>query len=274
MNNKLNEEIDQKIADCLNNKANEISAPEDMFFKIRGEILSKGVFYKMKIKFLKSRTAIVVGALCILTTITCAAATNSSCWISTTDRRNDIKEFPTSDIVKNKVNFSPKYVEKFDCGFKFDSFNYADTSDKNDEGNVVAKTKQAEFEYKRDDTKKGEFLSMSAMDISNQQFNEDIKTNNDKYPASNIVEYNGIKIYYNSVHNKCVPPKYQKTEEDIKLINEGLLEISFGSNEIEEHENQSVEWCEDGIEYCIVNQDYNDIDKDAMIQMAKTVINQ
>ena len=84
MNDKLNQDIDKKISNCLNNKAEEISASEDMFFKIRAEILkeNKGVFYNMKIRFLRARTAIIAGLICIVTTATCAAATNGSFLVS------------------------------------------------------------------------------------------------------------------------------------------------------------------------------------------------
>lgn len=227
----------------------------------------------MKLKFLKTKISIVLGALCVLTTITCSAATSNLSLVSNSNKENEIKEFPTSDIVKNEVGFLPKYAENLGDGFKFDSFNYADTSCKDDEGNVIVKTKDASFFYKRDEIKNDQFLSMNAMDISNDRLNQYINSQLDKYPKNNITEYKGIKIYYINIHRKVVPSNYQKTEEDIKLINEGLLDISFGSYyQIEEHENQAVEWCENGIDYCIVNQDYNDVDKDAMVEMAKTVI--
>ena len=135
MKDKLNQDIDKKISNCLNNKAEEISASEDMFFKIRAEILkeNKGVFYNMKIRFLRARTAIIAGLICIVTTGTCVAATNGSFWVGSSSPHNDIKVFPTSDTVKSKVEFIPKYVENFDGGFKFDTFNYSNSTLKKDE---------------------------------------------------------------------------------------------------------------------------------------------
>ena len=38
---KSNKDIDKEITEYLNNKAEEASAPDDMFFKIRGEVLRR-----------------------------------------------------------------------------------------------------------------------------------------------------------------------------------------------------------------------------------------
>ena len=63
-------------------------------------------------------------------------------------------------------------------------------------------------------------------------------------------------------------------KEEKELENKGLLQIGYGSNEIEVSQNQAVIWYEDGISYCILNSNYNDLDKEDMINMAIEVINQ
>lgn len=271
MSNKLKEDIDKKIANFLNNKSKEISAPEDMFFKIRAEILkeNKGVFYNMKIRFLRARTAIVAGLLCIVTTATCAAATSGSYWISTSSKYNAMKKLPTSETVKSSVGFLPKYVDNFEGGFKFDSFNYSNSSLKNDDGSTIIKTKDVHFDYKKDGAKKNQHLYLNATAIDQKYFDEDVnvKSNTD------MAEYKGIKIYYNSILRKVVPEGYKQTEEELRLINERRLDMAFGSDEVEEYNSQSVGWYEDGIEYSIINESYDDINRAAMIEMAKKVIN-
>jgi len=222
----------------------------------------------MKIKFLKVRTAMIAGLICIVTTAT-VAATSGSFWISSGSKNNVIKIFPSSDTVKSNVGFLPKYAEKFDGGFKFQSFNYSNSSLKNDDGSSIIKTKDAHFNYTKDGARKDQALYLNATAIDQKYFDEDenIKSN------SNISECNGIKIYYHSIQRKVVPEDYKQTEEDLKLINEGRLDMAFGSDKIEEYNSQSVMWYEDGIEYNIINKSYDDVNRDAMIQMAKTVIN-
>ncbi|WP_315081145.1 hypothetical protein [uncultured Clostridium sp.] len=272
MDKKLNESLDKKITDCLNKKSDEISAPENMFFKIRAGILdekneNRGALFNMKIRFLKAKTMIVAGLLCIATTVTCVAATGGLHWSSSSSRMNEINKFPTEDVVKDTVGYCPKYVDEFSNGFKFQSFNFSDSSLENDNGNSVLKTKDAYFYYTRSGSEKNQYLSMSATPISEEYFNKDIENKKD------ITEYDGIKIYYNSIQRKFVPEDYVQTEEDLKLIKEGLLDMAFGSDEIDECKSQSVSWYEDGIQYLILNMAYDDVDKDQMIEMAKAVIN-
>ncbi|SFC38450.1 hypothetical protein [Clostridium uliginosum] len=270
MDRKLNENIDKKITECLNNKADEISAPENMFFKIRAEILkeNKGVFFNMKIRFLKAKTMIVAGLLCIATTATCVAATNGLHYIESSSRNNMINEFPTSNVVEKTVGYLPKYVDTFKNGFKFDSFNFADSSIVNDNGDVIIKTKDAEFDYKKDGAKKDQHLSMSAEKIDKKYFDQ-----NQEESKVEMIEYNGIKVYYHNFKYKAVPEGYVKSEEDLKSTEDGTLQIGFGADEISESNMQCISWYEDGIKYLIMNTNYDDVDKNQMIEMAKTVIN-
>ena len=268
MKNKLNEDIDKKIIDCLNNKTEEISASENMFFKIRAEILKKneGGFLNMKIGRLKIRTMVIAGILCIATTITCVAATKGSYWISGSSRVNEIKQFPKADTVKNNVGYLPKYVENFKGGFKFNLLHFADSSLIRD-GKTVIKTKDSYFEYTRDGAKKNQSLFMTANAIDEEYLNEDVKYKKD------VTEYKGVKIYYNSIQRKVVPEGYKQTEEESKLIDEGALDMAFGGDEVEEYKSQSVGWYENGISYSIISEDYDDVGKDEMLEMAEAVIN-
>ncbi|MBN1040133.1 hypothetical protein DVW12_15680 [Clostridium botulinum] len=272
MGKKLNDSLDKKITECLNKKSDEISAPENMFFKIRAGILNeknenRGVLFNMKIRFLKAKTMIVAGLLCIATTVTCVAATGGLHWNSSTSRMNEINKFPTEDVVKKTVGYCPKYVDEFSNGFKFKSFNFSDSSLENDNGNSVLKTKDADFNYKRDGARKDQILSLEATPISEEYFNKGLENEKD------FIEYSGLKIYYNNFKYKAVPVDYVESEEESKLIQEGTLQIGFGADEISEFNTQSVIWYEDGIQYLIMNMAYDDVDKDQMIEMAKTVIN-
>lgn len=269
MKDKLNQDIDKKISNCLNNKTEEISVSDDMFFKIRTEILkeNKGAFYNMKLKRLKVKTAIVVGLLCIVTTATCLAVTKGYYWCYTTSGPIKMTSaFPSCDTVKSTAGFLPKYLEKFYGGFKFCSFSVYDSSLKINDDSPIIKGKEAVFWYNKDEAKKNQNLHMDTMSIEKKYIDEGKE-------KLECFEYDGIKIYYRSFQQKEVPEDYVKTEEDIKLINEGLLNIRFCSNEINEYRAQYVNWYDNGIEYTIMNCAYDDIDKNAMIEMAKTVIN-
>ena len=271
MNKNLNENIDKKIKECLIHKSENASVPENMFFKIKNEILkekdNKGVF-TMKHKLLRPKTVIIAGMLIIATTVTCVAATDRSGIFGSSSHLTETKTFPSKDKVKDSVGFTPKYVESFNNGFKFDTFNYSNKEVRDDKGAAIEKYKSADFDYKKEGSKKGQYLSMSAEKIEQKYFDENTSKN------VTSVEYNGIKIEYTSSQYKAVPEGYNPTEEEKELQDKGLLQIGYGSesDEIKVSQNQSVMWYEDGISYGIFNMDYTELSKDDMINMAKEVI--
>ncbi len=271
MDKNFDENIDQKIKEALIHKADDASMLENMFFKIRNEILkekdNKGVF-TMKHKLLKPKTFIIAGMVIIATTVTCVAATNLSGIFGSSSHLTEIRTFPSKDKVNETVGFTPKYVESFNNGFKFDTFNYVNNEVRNEKGDATEKYKSADFDYKKDGSKKGQILSMSAEKTDDKSFYGNMPKN------ASEVEYNGVKIIYTSSQYKSVPEGYKPTDEEKDLQDKGLLEIGYGSekDEIKVSQNQSVMWYEDGLSYCIINMDYTELSKDDMINMAKEVI--
>ncbi|NOW05249.1 hypothetical protein [Clostridium beijerinckii] len=271
MNRNLNENIDKKIKECLIDKSKSASVPENMFFKIRNEILKekddKGVF-SMKHKLLRPKTIIIAGMVIIATSVSVVAATNLSGIFGSTSLLTEIKTFPNKDKVKENVGFTPKYVEAFKNGFKFNTFNYSNEERRDEKGIAVEKYKTAEFDYIKEGSKKEQSLSMFAKKIDQKYFDENTSKN------VTSIEYNGVKIEYSSSQYKSVPEGYNPTEEEKELQDKGLLQIGYGSesDEIKVSQNQSVMWYEDGISYSIFNMNYTELSKDDMINMAKEVI--
>lgn len=188
------EKFDLNIKECLKNEAYKVSTSEDLFFKVRNEILIKEEKrnFNMKYKFLRPKTALIAGVICVLTTVTCVAATNLSGWYGSSSKLTEIKTFPTKEIVQDKVGFTPKYIESFGNGFKFETFNYSNNEIKNEKGDAVDKFKGADFQYAKDGAENNQYLTMSAEKID-QKYIDENKLNN--VATEN---YNGITIEYTS----------------------------------------------------------------------------
>lgn len=107
----------------------------------------------------------------------------------------EIKTFPSKDKVNETVGFTPKYVESFNNGFKFDTFNYANNEVRNEKGDATEKYKSADFDYKKDGSKKGQILAMSAEKTDDKSFYGNTSQN------ASEVEYNGVKIIYTNSLN-------------------------------------------------------------------------
>ena len=246
-----------------------VSLPDGSFNKVRTEIMKKKErgFLNMKFGFLKAKT-VLAGLLCIAAIGTVGVGASSGLiWYSSSDTRKEITEFPKENIVEKRVGFSPKYVDSFSNGFKFESFNSSTQELENDNKDTITKTRSADFRYTRDGSAENQDLNFSAEKIEEQY------ADSHKF-SEESGEYKGLKIYYYPHKYKAVPDGYKVTEEEQKMIDDGSLQVGYGdpSSEIEEHNIQSVSWYEDGIEYSIMNWNYDDLTKDQMIDMAKQVI--
>lgn len=270
MNKNFNEDLDKKITHYFDSETKNISAPENMFFKVRSEIMKKekGGFLNMKLGFFKVKTIVAAAAICILTTATCGAVSNNGfSWLGSSSHLTAVYKFPTEDKVKKTVGYLPKYVESFDGGFEFKSFNYSNDELRNDVGETVSSWKGADFQYERDGAEKNQYLSVSA-----RQIDEKYSQSKEEQPNEEISEYNDIELSYNKSKYKAVPPDYRPTEEEEAEVEYGSLQIGYGADEITVDNHQSVCWKEDGIQYCILNSNYDDLTKDDMIKMAKDII--
>ena len=270
MRKNYNESIEKNIKQYLKNESDKVSVPDDMFFKVKNEILrkeEKGVL-NMKFKFLRPKTALITGVLCVITTVTCVAATNLSGWYGSSSISTATTTFPDKDEVNEKVGFTPKYIKEFSNGFKFESFNYRNEEMKDEKGEVYEKNKRADFDYTKDGSEKNQCLNASVTKIDKKYLN---KNNNE-----NVIRdvYNGIEIEYKSYKYKAVPEDYRPSKEEEELCNRGLLQIGYGTDKITEDNTQYVSWYEDGMLYSLMNFNYDDLSKDDMINMAKEIINQ
>lgn len=68
---------------------------------------------------------------------------------------------------------------------------------------------------------------------------------NDQSPNSEEIDYNNKTIYYGSYEYKAVPPDYKPTEEENKKVEEGSLQIGYGSDKVEEEKTQFLMWQEE-----------------------------
>ena len=269
MKRNMNDDIDEKITQFFMDETEDASIPQDSFYKIKSGILKEKErgFLNMKFGFLKAKT-VLAGLLCIAAIGTVGVGASSGLtWYGRSDTRKEITEFPKENIVEKRVGFSPKYVDSFSNGFKFESFNSSTKELENDNKDTITKTKSADFSYTRDGSAKNQMLNFSAEKIE-EQYADSHKFSDDP------VEYKGLKVYYYPHKYKAVPNGYKVTEEEQKMIDDGSLQVGYGdpSSEIEEYNVQSVSWYEDGIKYLIMNWNYDDLTKDQMIDMAKEVI--
>lgn len=244
--------FDKRIKAALDEAVKDILPPDDMLYSIKNISAEE---QKMK-KFDPIKTAVVCIAAVMALSVGVIGAGKLLYIESHSSILEAINHFPTEKELDKIIDYKPRYIEKLGK-YDFESCVPVHSSNIGENGEKLDNYTGMSFEYK---TEKG--ILVLDTDPKPMEINENI---------SEILEYNGIKYYYSSYLYKTVPPDYQLTEEDEKLQKEGKLQIGVGSDKVEEMNNQSICWEQDGISYCLLDMGVG-IDKTEFESMAKSII--
>lgn len=259
---RMDKKLDNFIKKELKQTVKNIEPSPQLYFKIKNQVklqeenvMKKNLFASKKLK-----AAVVVGALCVMS-FTCYAAMQITGYTSHSYLEWD--SLPTAEQVQKKVDFTPKFVEEFSNGFKFDDAHVGTIVGTDSNFNKVTQEhKEVTFGYKRGEEN---------ICITNREVSDEI--GGDYSSFDETIDLDGIALYYNMQAYKFFPPDVTPSDEDLAAQEAGDLEISYGSSEIEEMNIQSIFWEEDGIVYEMTCLGAN-VDKDGLVQMAKEVIAQ
>lgn len=249
--------FEAKIKYALNAKVKDISPKEDMLCNIKNIIVKENVNMK-KIIIRPKKVIALCFALCVIGSAAVIGAGKVTIRESHSSNLDEIKHFPTQEELSSIIDYKPKYVESLGK-YEFDFASPGESEDKDDNGNIIHKYKEISFWYKTDEG----ILTLSTQPSFGPE----------DYSCYNYEEYDhkGIKLYYNFIKYKFVPPDYELTQEDKRLMESKELEVSYGSDKIEYKDTASVIWEEDGVEYNILDMDVH-IPKTELLEMAKQVI--
>lgn len=268
---KCSNSFDDLIRKHFRGVSENIDVPEDMFQNIKNNIKKneKGAIgMKKKSFFVKG---IVIAAVLCAATVGTIAATNVASWSGHSSNLTETKEFPDISEVKDRAGIEPKYTQELPGGFKFKHFNTSEGKGMDVDGNTVIEVTSANFNYERENGNEGEILSLDVEALPKEIYDNQIKGDESDKAYRKDYTHAGIDLQYSEMPYKFVPPDYKLTDEDQKLLDEHKIEISYGSQEIEEMLCQSVCWYEDGMKYLILAMDAN-LSEDVMVEMAETVI--
>ncbi len=260
-----NDKYSEPIISALLKETNEIEPSDGLFEKIKADIYKKECEQVMKSKsasFKKGRKlTALVASFVLLFSVTVLGATilKGNTWMSSSNHK--YRTLPSQEKVLKDIGFSPKYAESLPGGFEYVGGGTGDSKLSDETGETLTETKSLELDYRREDEK-------STLSLSITQVEEIFLDDEDNELVGDL---NGINLYYYQKDYKFVPPNYELTEEDKKLHEDGLLEISSGSSEISNSNIQGLSWYEDGLHYTIMGGNYN-FTVEEMIDMAVAII--
>jgi hypothetical protein len=261
----MNRFFDRCMKQALRSKADEIVPPSLLLNRISAEIRNKemeNISMNNIFKLKRVKPLIIAALVLILSAATCFAASQISSLVSTSTDAFD--KFPTAQQVDKAVNYVPDYPETFFNGFRFESASINNTQALDNDKNKMSEIKGITFFYTRDNAQKGQLLTLST-DPENPGLTGDLGLNEE------IIADGNINLIYSQVTFKVVPEGYVPTVEENQKMEQGVLWISYGADEIETSNVQYVKWVKDGIVYNLMDKGYG-LEKSEILGMTKVVI--
>lgn len=164
-----------------------------------------------------------------------------------------------SDLTKD-LPYDPIIPQEFSNGYVFKSATLGSDEGKDADGNTVISGKMIDARYTNpmlDDV----MLSITSV------IGESDKTKYDK-----TRDVNGVTVGASSFIIKFVPPDYEKTDEDIAREKDGTIQISYGSDTIEESSYANVTFITDGVQYTLLAEGDEQPSQDELMDMATEII--
>ena len=171
-------------------------------------------------------------------------------------------QLPTEQELQKELGSVPTLVENFSNGYTFDSYYRGDTSQVDDNNNPIETVPMIDLGYiDKNQNRNGISLTIQP------QWKQEETAKADKTEM-----VNGIQINIYEIENKFVPPNYEPTEEDIELQEQGLLNLAFGSDTIEENHSTLLTWQKDNLSYSLIYTGHGEVSAAELLHMAKEMI--
>ncbi len=247
--------MDNKIKEALKEITKDYQPSERIYNNLLSQM--KGDSNMKKSTNIKKLVICFAAVTALMSTGIIAASRYAAYQFSNSSSTDIIDHAPTLQEVEKAVNYTPKFPQEM-AGFTLVSAQPGTIGSSDENHNVLEEGKDISFEYKKDNTRITLFTNTLTY-----EFNEEREA---------TAQINGINVYYTKMYNKFVPVDYEKTPEDQRLIDEGTLNLAYGSEEIEEKYSESISWEENGINYSILAMP-DLVGEETLLKMAEAVIN-
>lgn len=174
--------------------------------------------------------------------------------------------FPSEEKMTEYLGSLPNVSKEFSNGYKFVNYSQGENSIVLDDGEKLETVKNVMFGYEKKGGR-GKEISLMVSQKFETQSEED-----EKGIEHIMIEQMPAVLY--EMDYKIVPPSYQLTEEDKEKMESGVLEISYGSKEVEEEHSTIVSWEEGDLDYSLIYSGQYEVTANDLIDMVKEMIAQ
>ena len=164
-----------------------------------------------------------------------------------------------SDVTKD-LTYDPIIPQEFSNGYEFKSATVGTDEGKDADGNTVISGKMMDVEYTHP---KSDHIMLSISPV----IDESDTTQYDK-----TRDVNGVTVGASDFIIKFVPPDYEKTDEDITREKNGTIQISYGTDTIEEKAFASASFMTGGVHYTLLADGDKQPSQDELMDMAEEML--
>lgn len=252
----MNETVfDKEMKNMLHRCADELHAPDKL--KTRVDFALKNGSSRPRRRWGRRLIALAAVAAITVTGAFAAGAFGSITSHSWSDQRLSMEQ-TQQHMEQAGVEFTlPESIGGFTFSYGYDADTLAESA-----AGEREQVKEVNAEYEKD----GVTLDFSAHTAYTVFDGED-----DPYAPDAERDVNGVTLAFRDTAYLFVPPDYQPTDEEKQQERAGKLAISYGSDQVENTQFQSVSWTQDGVEYSLSGFDTG-LDSEEMLSMAAELV--
>lgn len=254
---------DERITRWFLEEADQIPVPTDLKTKIDRQLDNAERSKYMK-KFSAKKVVLAVAAVALIGSVTAAAVGRLASSASHSYLNEQVKDYSALAEVEAKVGFEFPSVEEFSNGFRFASAIPVDSSDYDEDGNVLSSYKGVDLTY-TDGTQ-----DVTAYIYPSRTYEGETAGAPGVTPVWEG-EKGGISLTVTRTVHKFVPADYEMTEEDIQAEQEGSLVFAYGSSEVEETVSYNCRFDKDGLSYELLGFDLT-MEPEQLAEMAAELV--
>lgn len=189
-------------------------------------------------KWSAKKIVVIAAAVCVFGSITAIAAGRIAGISSQSSWKEAVYGYEKIQKMNQNLKMGAKIPEKLANGYAADSSKPVHNEAKDAEGNAVETYTSLDIVYKKNG------MPDLYVDAGRQMWPAD-------EGFDRTYEHNGTAIGYINTHMRLVPPDYKPSAEEQAQVAAGTLELSYGSDQVEDKQAVTVAWAQDGIQYLI-----------------------
>lgn len=253
------EAFEERIRQALSAEADRVRPSGQELTRLKASVHQRIEEESGMRRFNIKKTVAAAAAICVIGSITAAAAGRLMVTISHSDWRDAVYEYGQMEEMGREMGLEAGLPETFSNGYAFANALPVEMEAEDEGGNPVDAGKSLSVSYEKEGEPE---LTVNV---------EKDALAGDYGDGAQAVEIGGVTAYYSVNNCLFVPADYELTEAEEKEARENGLVVSYGTDEVIRQTWQSISWVQDGQSYSMGIFD-GGMTKEDMVQMAGEVI--